>query len=154
MIVRGLLLYSCVSTSNVLNIAPLICATLRSNIVIPISTMWPGGEYYSCLYSNIFTIATHLYTTQLFVQCDWGSIAIVSQVSSLMFSPLQPTMILNIRGGGMIGYVKSKHLGNGQIISLDVLVIMMIIPVFHKKLILPPVRALSKLKRHLLDLTL
>ena len=55
---------------------------------------------------------------------------------------------------GLIGYVKSKPLGNGQIISLDVLVFMMIIAVFHKKLIWPPVRALSKLKRHLLDLTL
>ena len=57
-------------------------------------------------------------------------------------------------GGGLNGYVKSKPLGNGQIISIDVLVIVMIIAVFHKKLIWPPVRALSKLKRHLLDLTL
>ena len=32
--------------------------------------------------------------------------------------------------------------------------IVMIIAIFHKKLIWPPVRALSKLKRHLLDLTL
>ena len=32
--------------------------------------------------------------------------------------------------------------------------IVMIIAVFHRKLIWPPVRALSKLKRHLLDLTL
>ena len=38
-------------------------------------------------------------------------------------------------GGGLIGYVKSKPLGNGQIISLDVLVFVMIIAVFHKKLI-------------------
>ena len=38
-------------------------------------------------------------------------------------------------GGGLIGYVKSKLLGNGQIISLDVLVIVMIIAVFHRKLI-------------------
>ena len=38
-------------------------------------------------------------------------------------------------GGGLIGYVKSKLLGNGQIISIDVLVIVMIIPVFHRKLI-------------------
>ena len=37
--------------------------------------------------------------------------------------------------GGLIGYVKSKPLGNGQIISIDVLVIVMIIAVFHKKLI-------------------
>ena len=38
-------------------------------------------------------------------------------------------------GGGLIGYVKSKLLGNGQIISIDVLVIVMIIAVFHRKLI-------------------
>ena len=38
-------------------------------------------------------------------------------------------------GGGLIGYVKSKPLRNGQIISLDVLVVMMIIAVFHEKLI-------------------
>ena len=38
-------------------------------------------------------------------------------------------------GGGLSGYVKSKPLGNGQIISIDVLVIVMIIAVFHKKLI-------------------
>ena len=37
--------------------------------------------------------------------------------------------------GGLIGYVKSKPLGNGQIISIDVLVVMMIIAVFHEKLI-------------------
>ena len=36
---------------------------------------------------------------------------------------------------GLIGYVKNKPLGNGQIISLDVLVIMMIIAVCHRKLI-------------------
>ena len=38
-------------------------------------------------------------------------------------------------GGGLIGYVKNKPLGNGQIISIDVLVIVMIIAVFHRKLI-------------------
>ena len=38
-------------------------------------------------------------------------------------------------GGGLIGYVKSKPLGNGQIISIDALVIVMIIAIFHKKLI-------------------
>ena len=38
-------------------------------------------------------------------------------------------------GGGLIGYVKSKPLRNGQIISLDVLVVMMIIAIFHEKLI-------------------
>ena len=38
-------------------------------------------------------------------------------------------------GGGLIGYVKNKPLGTGQIISIDVLVIVMIIAVFHKKLI-------------------
>ena len=38
-------------------------------------------------------------------------------------------------GGGLSGYVKSKPLGNGQIISLDVFVFVMIIAVFHKKLI-------------------
>ena len=38
-------------------------------------------------------------------------------------------------GGGLSGYVKSKPLGNGQIISIDALVIVMIIAVFHRKLI-------------------
>ena len=38
-------------------------------------------------------------------------------------------------GGGLIRYVKSKPLRNGQIISLDVLVVMMIIAIFHEKLI-------------------
>ena len=38
-------------------------------------------------------------------------------------------------GGGLNGYVKSKPLGNGQIISIDALVIVMIIAIFHKKLI-------------------
>ena len=33
---------------------------------------------------------------------------------------------------GLIGYVKSKPLGNGQIISIDILVFVMIIAVFHK----------------------
>ena len=37
--------------------------------------------------------------------------------------------------GGLIGYVKSKLLRNGQIISIDVLVVVMIIAVFHEKLI-------------------
>ena len=32
-------------------------------------------------------------------------------------------------GGGLIGYVKSKPLGTGRIISIDVLVIVMIIAV-------------------------
>ena len=40
-----------------------------------------------------------------------------------------------IQVGGLIGYVKSKPLGPGQIISIDVLVIVMIIAVFHRKLI-------------------
>ena len=72
---------------------------------------------------------------------------------SNQFDLAQESKILTV-GGGLIGYVKSKPLGNGQIISIDVLVVVMIIAVFHKKLIWPPVRALSKLKRHLLDLTL
>ena len=38
-------------------------------------------------------------------------------------------------GGGLIGYVKSKTLRNGQIISIDVLVVVMITAVFHEKLI-------------------
>ena len=38
-------------------------------------------------------------------------------------------------GGGLIGYVKSKPFGNRQIISIDDLVIVVIIAVFHKKLI-------------------
>ena len=42
--------------------------------------------------------------------------------------------ILNL-GGGLIGYVKSKLLRNGQIISIDVLVVVMITAVFHEKLI-------------------
>ena len=37
--------------------------------------------------------------------------------------------------GGLIGFAKSKPLGNGQIINIDALVIVMIIAVFHKKLI-------------------
>ena len=41
--------------------------------------------------------------------------------------------------GGLIGHVKSKPLGNGQILSIDVWVIKMIIPVFHRKLIWPPI---------------
>ena len=40
-----------------------------------------------------------------------------------------------VLGGGLSGYVKSKPLGNGQIISIDVMVFVMIIAVFHKKLI-------------------
>ena len=40
-----------------------------------------------------------------------------------------------VLGGGLIGYVKSKPLRNGQIISIDVLVVVMIIAVFHEKLI-------------------
>ena len=43
--------------------------------------------------------------------------------------------IVPFNRGRLIGYVKSKPLGNGQIISLDVLVFVMIIAVFHKKLI-------------------
>ena len=46
-----------------------------------------------------------------------------------------PSKSLPLVGGGLIGYVKSKALGNGQIISIDVLVVVMIIAVFHKKLI-------------------
>ena len=57
-------------------------------------------------------------------------------------------------GGGLSGYVKSKPLGTSQIISIDVLVIVMIIAVFHRKFICPPLPAISKLKRHLLDLIL
>ena len=38
-------------------------------------------------------------------------------------------------GGGLSGYVKNKPLGNGQIISIDVMVFVTIIAVFHKKLI-------------------
>ena len=33
-------------------------------------------------------------------------------------------------GGGLIGYVKNKPLGNGQTISIDALVIVMIIAVY------------------------
>ena len=44
------------------------------------------------------------------------------------------TVVIRV-GGGLIGYVKSKPLGNGQIISIDVLVFVMIIAVFHEKLI-------------------
>ena len=43
--------------------------------------------------------------------------------------------VAEVIGGGLIGYVKSKPLGTGQIISIDVLVVVMTIPVFHKKLI-------------------
>ena len=38
-------------------------------------------------------------------------------------------------GGGLSGYVKSKPLGNRQIISIDAFVIVMIIAIFHRKLI-------------------
>ena len=41
----------------------------------------------------------------------------------------------SVVGGGLIGYVKSKPFGNGQIISIDVLVFVMIIAIFHEKLI-------------------
>ena len=44
-------------------------------------------------------------------------------------------VLISVVGGGLIGYVKSKHLRNGQIISIDVLVVVMIIAIFHKKLI-------------------
>ena len=47
-------------------------------------------------------------------------------------------MILLLLGGGLIGYVNSKPLGNGQTISIDVLVVVMIIAVFHKKVDLTP----------------
>ena len=43
--------------------------------------------------------------------------------------------VLIALGGGLIGYVKSKSLRNGQIISIDVLVVVMIIAIFHEKLI-------------------
>ena len=43
--------------------------------------------------------------------------------------------VLLLLGGGLIGYVKSKPFGNGQIISKDDLVIVVIIAVFHEKLI-------------------
>ena len=45
------------------------------------------------------------------------------------------SLISLLVGGGLSGYVKSKPLGNGQIISIDVTVFVMIIAVFHKKLI-------------------
>ena len=40
-----------------------------------------------------------------------------------------PILLIVEVGGGLIGYVKSKPLGTGQIISIDVLVIVMIIAV-------------------------
>ena len=43
--------------------------------------------------------------------------------------------IARCSGGGLSWCVKSKPLGNGQIISIDVLVFVMIIAVFHEKLI-------------------
>ena len=84
---------------------------------------------------------------------DPGKKQIYCKIWQKLQFPADLTKERKIRGG-LIGYVKSKPLGNGQIISIDVLVDVMIIAVFHKKLIWPPVRALSKLKRHLLDLTL
>ena len=60
------------------------------------------------------------------------SLQLVSGVISLGQTGLRRVFKL---GGGLIGYVKSKPLGNGQIISIDVLVDVMIIAVFHKKLI-------------------
>ena len=41
-------------------------------------------------------------------------------------------IVKDIKRGGLIGYVKSMPFGPGQIISIDVLVIVMIIPVFYK----------------------
>ena len=41
-------------------------------------------------------------------------------------------IVKDIGRGGLIGYVKSIPFGPGQIISIDVLVIVMIIPVFYK----------------------
>ena len=38
-------------------------------------------------------------------------------------------------GGGLIGYVKRKPHRDGQIISIDIMVVVMIIAVFHEKLI-------------------
>ena len=60
------------------------------------------------------------------IQCDVGFIAWVFVLCSTLGLEL---------GGGLIGYVKSRPLGTGQIISIDVLVDVMIIAVFHKKLI-------------------
>ena len=53
-----------------------------------------------------------------------------------LFNNFGFTKIITVEvGGGLIRYVKSKPPGNGQIISIDVLVVVMIIAVFHKKLI-------------------
>ena len=63
----------------------------------------------------------------------WHYVANPTQLA-VMF-PWKGTEGNPVVGGGLIGYVKNKPLGNGQIISIDVLVIVMIIAVFHKKLI-------------------
>ena len=66
----------------------------------------------------------------------WGGISVDSSQSLFYFAPHESHG--QRRGGGLIGYVKSKPLGDKQIISLDVLVFVMIIAVFHAKLIWPP----------------
>ena len=53
---------------------------------------------------------------------------------SAQFRVMMMTSLISVRGG-LTGYVKSKPLGPGQILSIDVLLIVMIIAVFHKKLI-------------------
>ena len=65
------------------------------------------------------------------------SSSVVIRLKILIYTGMFATDIIIVKysRGGLIGYVKSKPLGNGQIIGIDVLVIVMIIPVFHKKLI-------------------
>ena len=89
-------------------------------------------------------------TGQRYTQSNWFWMQDRSQNQT----KLQLIFWRALLGWGLIGYVKSEPLRSGQIISIDVLVVVMIIAVFHEKLIWPPVRAISKLKRHLLDLTL
>ena len=55
--------------------------------------------------------------------------------TSLLVSDSETSVATPGVRGGLIGYVKSKPLRDGQIISLDVLVFVMIIAVFHKKLV-------------------
>ena len=63
-----------------------------------------------------------------------NSLVIYNQINNQHAKP-ETAAKVKLGGGGLIGYVKNKPLGTGQIISIDVLVIVMIIAVFHRKLI-------------------
>ena len=65
-----------------------------------------------------------------------GRLRSIQVVPLCSFPTMQQTAGMTISiGGGLIGYVMSKPFGNGQIISIDDLAIVVITAVFHKKLI-------------------